>query len=198
MNKVADNLDIYEWFKKLSYLYTYAKKVGLQNEIKNEDISNTIDLYLKNIDTSQNIEGRHIHLWTSEIETEEMKKYYSIIQNKILYYYYEKLFKELKVDFNNTNYSEDKYNKFINILNENNDIILNLRKALYEEEYFIPNLNEELNEKIWGYTHNIWSTMRFIEGKTDFIKVIRKRLDNANELGKYRLESLNKQYGINI
>ena len=198
MNKVAENLDIYEWFKKLSYLYSYAEKVGLQNKIKNEDISNTIDLYLKNIDTSQNIESRHINLWASEIKTEEMKKFYSIIQNKILYYYYEKLFKELKDDFNNKNYNEDKYNKFINILNENNDIILNLRQDLYEEDYFIPNLNEELDEKIWGYTHNIWSTMRFINDKSDFIKVIRKRLNNASALGKYRLESLNEQYGINI
>lgn len=146
MNKVADNLDIYEWFKKLSYLYTYAEKVGLQNEIKKEDILNTIDLYLKNIDTSQNIQSRHIHLWASEIETEEMKNFYSIIQNKILYYYYEKLFKELKDNFNNSNYNEENYNKFINILNENNDKIHNLRKALYEEEYFIPNLNGELNE----------------------------------------------------
>ena len=179
MNKVAENLDIYEWFKKLSYLYSYAE-------------------YLKNIDTSQNIESRHINLWASEIKTEEMKKFYSIIQNKILYYYYEKLFKELKDDFNNKNYNEDKYNKFINILNENNDIILNLRQDLYEEDYFIPNLNEELDEKIWGYTHNIWSTMRFINDKSDFIKVIRKRLNNASALGKYRLESLNEQYGINI
>lgn len=196
MNKISDNLDIYSWFKKLSYLYSYAEKVGLQQELSDENISNTIDLYIKNIDTSQHIQTMHTHLWDSDQKTEEMKKYYTIIQDKILYGYYEKLFKELKIDFYSNNYDEDKYTKLINILNEKEDVIINLKKALYQEEFFIPNLNEELNEKIWGYTHNIWNKMQFIDNKSDFIKVVRKRLNDASELGKYRIESLNKQYHI--
>lgn len=196
MNKISDNLDIYSWFKKLSYLYSYAEKVSLQQNLSDEDILNTIDLYIKNIDTSQHIQTMHTHLWDSDLKTEEMKKYYTIIQDKILYGYYEKLFKELKNDFYSNNYDEDKYSKLINILNEKEDVIINIKKALYQEEFFIPNLNEELNEKIWGYTHNIWNKMQFIDDKSDFIKVVRKRLDDASELGKYRLESLNKYYHI--
>ena len=40
--------------------------------------------------------------------------------------------------------------------------------------------------------------MRFIEDKKEFLDVVKKRLDNASKLGKYRIESLNKQYGIDI
>lgn len=196
MNKISDNLDIYSWFKKLSYLYNYAEKVGLQQELSDEDISNTIDLYIKNIDTSQHIQTMHTHLWDSDLETEEMKKYHTIIQDKILYGYYEKLFKEFKNNFSSNNYDVDKYNKLIHILNEKKDIIINLKKALYDEEFFIPNLNEALNEKIWGYTHNIWNRMQIIDDKSDFIKVVKKRLNDASELVKYRLEFLNEQYQI--
>lgn len=197
MNKVDDSLNIYDWFKKLSYLYGYAEKVDLEHYLKDEDILNTMDLYIAQLDTTKGIQERyHLH-WECGTESNKMKEYLKILENKISIGYYNKLFEEVKTEFDNGKYYFDKYDILLNnLMNDKEESII--RDKLYNEEFFIPNLNNELSEPKWAYTHSIWSKMRFIEDKKEFLDVVKKRLDKASKLGKYRIESLNKQYGIDI
>ena len=197
MNRVDENLNIYEWFKKLSYLYGYAEKVHLHHKLKNEDILNTMDLYIEQLDTTEGIKSRHRLYWECETESSKIMEYLKILEDKISFGFCNKLFEEIKKDFHNGNYDFDKYEILLNNIMNNKEISI-IRDKLYNEEFFIPNLNNELSEPKWAYTHSIWSKMRFIEDKKEFLDVVKKRLDNASKLGKYRIESLNKQYGIDI
>lgn len=195
MNKIDDNLDVYQWFNKLSYLYYYSEKAGVENAFKEEDILRTMDLYIEKLDTSNIITNLNSLVMISETENEKIRELLMVLKSKISCKYYEKLFFEIKEDFYNKKYNYDKYQNLINNLNKEKEPE-EIRKKLYEEEYFIPDLNGELNEAVWRYTHNIWERMSTVSDKADFIEIVKKRLKNATALGKYRIESLNKQYGI--
>ena len=94
-------------------------------------------------------------------------------------------------------YDFDKYDILLNnLMNDKEESII--RNKLYNEEFFIPDLNNELCEAEWGYAHSIWNKMRLFEVKKEFIDVVNKRLNSSSKLGKYRIESLNKQYHIDI
>ena len=69
-----------------------------------------------------------------------------------------------------------------------------------EHEFFIPDLNEELDEDSWGWTHAIWSKAQGYEKyiKKEFVECVQSRLKNANTIGKYRIEALNEQYYIKM
>ncbi len=197
MNKVDESLNIYEWFKKLSYLYGYAEKVDLHHKLKEEDILNTMDLYIEQLDTAKGIGSRHHLYWECGTESSKMQEYLKILDNKISIGFCNKLLKEIKEAFQKGSYSFDKYDILLNSFMNNQEESI-IRKNLYKEEFFIPNLNAELSEAEWGYAHNIWSKMRIFEEKKEFEQVVKKRLKSASKLGRYRIESLNQQYGIKI
>ena len=69
-----------------------------------------------------------------------------------------------------------------------------------QEKYFIPNLNFEISEEKWTFAHTIWQEARNYKEYRDktFEECIKEVLKNATALGKYRIESLNKQYGISL
>lgn len=69
-----------------------------------------------------------------------------------------------------------------------------------DNKYFIPNLNYEISDKIWSWAHSIWEKERSYKQYRDngFEKCVKGLLQNSTAIGKYRIESLNRQYGINI
>lgn len=196
MNQTSDDLDIISWFKSLNYLYNFANKIGLKDSFKDDDICNTIELYVQKIDTSKGIYSIIDDFWDSSFETEEMKKYLEIIKNKISEEYYSKLITEVKYETNNNKFDNEKIRLLIYGLNE--ELSPKLNKELKENEYFIPDLNYEISEESWRYTHSIWKYMISVKDKNGFIQIIKNRLDNSTTLGRYRIDSLNKQYNIEI
>ena len=69
-----------------------------------------------------------------------------------------------------------------------------------ENKYFIPDLNYEISDNTWSWAHSLWEKARSYKQYRDngFEKCVKTLLENSTVIGKYRIESLNRQYGINI
>ena len=59
-------------------------------------------------------------------------------------------------------------------------------------------MNGEIDDDTWGFAHKLWNEMRLgsQEEKKEFSKCVKQEMEKANDLGKYRLDSLNNQYEI--
>ena len=201
--KADKTLDINNWFKKLNEIYTYAKVIGEEDIFKDEEILKAMDLYLENLQVDEGlfyILDRHMPYQISE---KKMLEYNKELNKKIAEKYYsnsiEEIIKKIKagnfpiqsLDRLYTIYTEDHINfdkqKIINMLKEN--------------KYFIPDLNYEISDDTWSWAHSIWEKARsYKQYRKDnsFEKCVNDLLKHATVLGRYRIESLNRQYGINI
>lgn len=197
------SLDVNNWFKKLNEIYTYAKVIGKENIFKDEEILNAMDSYLENLQLNEGlfyVLDRHI---PHQILEEKMLEYNKELNKKIAEKYYSKSIEEIiqkikageftteSLDRLYTIYTEDHINfdkqKIINMMEEN--------------KYFIPDLNYEISDKTWSWAHSIWEKARsYKQYRKDksFEKCVNEILKHATVLGRYRIESLNRQYGINI
>ena len=105
----------------------------------------------------------------------------------------------VKNDYKLANYNLDNIGNLMNALIEkdlNQDVKELVKTELKENDYFIPNLNETISEKSWGYAHKIWEMMKFVTDRSDFKKITEKLLEKASKSGKYRIEFLNKYYQL--
>lgn len=122
---------------------------------------------------------------------------YSQLNKKIVNWFYNKRIDNLKENFSSENieiifsiYTEDQYGI------DKSKII----ERIKEENYFIPNLNGELTDNIWGIAHTIWEQARRYREYRDetFEECVKNILSTATVLGKYRINSLNEQYQIDL
>ena len=128
-----------------------------------------------------------------------MKKINTILNNKITNKYYnsciDKILNETKEGIFEIKNLDTLYSLFSeNEFEGKNQIIEKITK----NSYFIPDLNYELNEDKWRWTHSIWSKAQSYRTFRDnrFENVISILLKKATKLGKYRIKSLNSQYVI--
>lgn len=198
--KIDYSLDIYNWFKQLNEIYHYSTVIGMQKIFDDEKIFEAMDLYLEKLQTDKGlfyVLNKHT---LYEIEEEKIKDYNKKLNEKIAQKYYYKIIDEIKSNINKGKYDSSKIEALFTIFKE--DIIVFNRKEIIDkikqEKYFIPNLNCEISEEKWTFAHTIWQKARSYKEYRDktFEEYIKEVLKNATALGKYRIESLNKQYGI--
>lgn len=200
--KANPYLNLDTWIKNLAEMYYYADLINIKDVFYDKDIDNAIDLYIDNL---QNIEEsidtfRH-RLFHIEDYSEKIVQINSKINHKLIKRYYEVLINNALEDKDNEKYDRNNIEKLFNyncIMELKN--INELCEMLEKEGFLIPNLNEELTEEKWSFAHAIWSQMRNYkkDRNSNFEKYIKDLLKESTTLGKYRIESLNKQYGIEI
>lgn len=200
---VDKKLDINNWFKKLNEIYTYAKVIGKENIFKEEEILKAMDTYLENLQVNEGLFYILDMHMPHQIRENKMLEYNKALNRKITEKYYsksiEEIIKETKIgkftveslDRIFTIYTEDHTNfdkqKIINMMEEN--------------KYFIPDLNYEISYETWSWAHSIWKKARsYKQYRKDksFEKCVNELLKHATVLGRYRIKSLNEQYGINM
>lgn len=200
--KNKSNKDIITWFKELNQLYPWIEKLNLGCKISDDEIKDAMDMYIKEIDFTQKLYDIINHHLFFEIESANMKELYKVMKSKIANHYINEKIKELEMKISSGSYENELLdNIFITINNSQlveKDIRKNLLEKIYSKNYFIPNLNSEIDESIWSFAHKIWSDVHSyeIEDKKLFSKCVSRILKNANEIGRYRINSLNEQYGI--
>lgn len=197
-----ESLDINNWFKKLNEVYSFSSIVDMENIFKDDKIFKAMDLYLENLDVDKGLFellDRHI---LYDIEDEKMKYYNKELNKKIVEKYYSKCLEVVKSQINNGKYDWNKLDALFTIFAEdridfNKQDIIN---QLKENSFFIPELNYEIEESRWAFTHSIWKKMKSYKAYRDnsFEENIKEILKDATIIGKHRIEALNKQYGINL
>ena len=174
----------------------------MQKIFDDEKIFEAMDLYLEKLQTDKAlfyVLNKHI---LYEIEEEKIKDYNKKLNEKIAEKYYCKIIDEITSNINKGKYNSSKIEALFTIFKED-IIVFNKKKiidAMKQEKYFIPNLNFEISEEKWTFAHTIWQEARNYKEYRDktFEECIKEVLKNATALGKYRIESLNKQYGISL
>lgn len=201
--KTNKSLDVNNWFKKLNEIYTYAKVIGNENIFKDDEILKAMDSYLENLKLNEGlyyILDRHIPYQISE---EKMLEYNKELNKKIAEKYYSKSIEEIVQKMKEGEFTTENLDRLYTIytedhINFNKQKIINMME---EKQYFIPDLNNEISDKAWSWAHSIWKKARsYKQYRKDksFEKCVNELLKHSTILGKYRIESLNRQYGINI
>lgn len=199
--KTSDK-DIMTWFKELNHLYPWIKKLNLKINIKDDEIIKSMDNYIKKIDNNISVDEIIDRTFKFHIEDEKIGELYRTLNSKIVIYLLktkaEKIEKELETNVYNEKSLDDFYQLFNNNLltfEKEKDAII---EYLIKYNFFVPNLDVEIDEKIWGFAHNIWNNNQNIDDKyilkfVDYIKMI---LNQSGDLGIYRINSLNEQYHL--
>lgn len=200
--KADKTLDINNWFKKLNEIYTYAKAIGKEKKFKDEDILKAMDIYLENLQVNEGlfyILDRHI---PHQISEDKMLEYNKQLNEKITEKYYAKSIENIVKKIEENDFNAENLDRLYTIYTEDHikfdkQKIINIME---DNKYFIPNLNYEISDKIWSWAHSIWEKERSYKQYRDngFEKCVKGLLQNSTAIGKYRIESLNRQYGINI
>lgn len=200
VRSVDEKLDINSWFKKFAEVYTYSKKINLEEIFKEEEIKKCIECYvskIKNVDASYSNMGWHRMIFMEEKDEFLIKTNEYIDECMLNKYYMERI---QRLDNHNSE-DENAIEELLNIYQVKNvKDRENILEILEERRFFIPNLNCNLTETSWGFTHSIWSKMSSCKENRDtkFEKIVKELLKEADMIGQYRIKSLNKQYEIDI
>ncbi|MGM9850336.1 MAG: P-loop NTPase fold protein [Bacilli bacterium] len=200
--KKKSNKNVISWFKELNQLYPWINKLKLDCKISNDEIQEAMNMYVKEMDCSKQLYEIIDHHIFFELESSETKQLYKILKSKMAVHYINKKIEELENSINKGEYNRELLDNIFYAMNNpqlvSNDIREKIGNRLYSKHYFIPDLNSEIDEDTWSFAHRIWHNICSykIEDKKLFSKCVSEKTKESNELGKYRLASLNEQYGI--
>ena len=196
------SLDVNNWFKKLNEIYTYAKVIGKENIFKDEEILKAMDSYLESLQLNEDIFYILDRQIPHQILEEKMLEYNKELNKKIAEKYYSKSIEEIVQKIKAGDFTTESLDRLYTIYTEDhiNFDKQKITNMLEENKYFIPDLNYEISDNIWRWSHSIWKKERSYRQYRDngFEKCVKKLLENSTIIGKYRIELLNRQYGINI
>ena len=201
--KINPNLDINSWFKSFNHIYTNASRIDMQNVFKEDDVIKAMDLYLENLKIKEPLFyllQKHIPF---EFRSDKMKMYNQILNEKIKNKYYENYLKLVVEDVKGKKYNTENLEIIFSIYKEKDFTKKNvIIKEIEKNNYFIPNLNNDISEESWRFAHKIWHEMQYLKDNTDnkfecYIKELLKS-PSITKVEKYRVNSLNLQYNINI
>ena len=202
-------LEVNDFLKELAVLIKYASILKINLEFKNKDIKARLEEYAENLDYTKNIYNlltyRDINFHEDSSSIEKYIDMYSEIVNSK---YYTKLFERMSLEIENETF--ESYNK--NIF-EPLDICFRLgitekklysffRKQFKDNNYFVVDLNESLDDQKWHWVHRIYKLFgemdkqKSFELYNDFYKFAKNMANTTEEPLKYRAESLIKQYHI--
>lgn len=202
--KEKDNTNLMDWFRELNQLYPWIERLDLNVKLEDKEIIDAMDMYIDTIDYSRKLYDLIEHHFEFEIENNKIKELYKIVNLKIATNYLNKVINDLEEKTKQEIYNHNMIHDFFETINnsylvskEIHDIIM---KKVYTKNFFIPKLDDEIDEEKWRFAHAIWKfASTFIEKNREmFIESVKKELEKTNELGKYRINSLNRQYHIDV
>lgn len=202
IKNVELSIDVYNWFKMFCEVYYYAEIIGLDNIFKEELIIKDMDLYIDKTRIENDIYQIIRKNIPYDIRSEKVLEYKKILDIKIVTKYYNNIVDKIIINMKNGKYDAQQLDNIFSIF-INNFVTVNKNEfinKLKNYKFFIPDLNEELTDEEWGWTHSIWEKAKGYEEQInkEFVECVQELLKNANTIGKYRINSLNKQYNIKL
>ena len=197
-----DIIDVYNWLQKLNELYYYAEIIEAEDKFKYEEINEAMDKYLEKLEILE--DPRYLRRNRArEIRSEKMEKINEVLILKITNKYYNNCIDDILEENEKGRFEIDKLERLKSLFNLNdfegkNKII----ERIAENSYFIPDLNHNLTQEEWNWTHSIWRIAQNyiihnnIGLDNSFKENVSELLKKSAKIGRYRIESLNSQYGI--
>lgn len=200
--RINQYLDIDMWLKKFAEVNYYAGIID-KTWYKEDEIEQAIDKYIENISDIQ-IEVRSnvyrlFHL--DQYKDSTVIKICNLINKKIYNKYTDNVLHQIKEKKNENKYDEQLVTNLFEFYTiKDKSQVQTIINVLAENNFFLPNLNENLSEESWRFTHAIWRNMQINAEKRDnkFERFVQELLKNSDEIGTYRITSLNKQYNIQL
>jgi hypothetical protein len=203
--KINDNMNFNNWFKELNVLYEYSQIYGLKESFDRNEIIEAMNKYVDKLEIKDGTLYSIINSFRRymSVDNNDMKEYEEIFKNKITEKYYIKKYEEVLDDFSNNKYDCEKIEALFSFFSEANilqEVIIGLKEKIKMSKYFIPDLDSSITEEEWSWTHAIWKEMSQRKGTrdNDFEKYLKQKIKKVNVVGKYRIESLNNQYSIQV
>lgn len=198
-----DIIDVYNWLQKLNELYYYAEIIEAEDKFKYEEINEAMDKYLEKSEILKDPRYLIRRNRPREIRNEEMKKINEVLIFKMTNKYYNNCINDILEENEKGRFEIDKLERLKSLFNLNdfegkNKII----ERIAENSYFIPDLNYNLTQEEWTWTHSIWRIAQVyiihnnIGLDNSFKENVSELLKRSTKIGRYRIESLNSQYGI--
>ena len=198
-----DIIDVNNWFQKLNELCYYAEIIGIQDKFKYEEINKAIDKYLEKSEIMEDPRYLLRRNGLRKIKNEEMKKINEVLIFKIINKYYNSCIDNILEETERGRFEIEKLEKLNTLFGLNNFEGKNkIIERIAENSYFIPDLNYNLSKEEWNWAHSIWRIVQlYSEGNNigldnSFKKIVSELLKKSTKIGRYRIESLNSQYGI--
>ena len=198
-----DIIDVNNWLQKLNELYYYAEIIEAEDKFKYEEINEAIDKYLEKSEIVEDPRYLIRRNRPREIRNKEMKKINEVLIFKITNKYYNNCIDSILEENEKGRFEIDKLESLKSLFNSNdfegkNKIIERIAK----NSYFIPDLNYNLTQEKWNWIHSIWRIAQDyiihnnIGLDNSFEKNVSELVKKSTKIGRYRIESLNSQYGI--
>lgn len=198
-----DIIDVNNWFQKLNELYYYAKIIGIQDKFNYEEINEAMDKYLESSEILEDPIYLSSRNGYREIRSEEMKKISEVLIFKITNKYYNSCIDNILEETEKGRFEREKLEKLNSLFDSNNFEGKNkIIERIAENSYFIPDLNYNLSKGEWNWAHSIWRMVQLYSIGNNkvlynsFKKIVSELLKKSTKIGRYRIESLNSQYGI--
>jgi len=198
-----DIIDVNNWLQKLNELYYYAEIIEVEDKFKYEEINEAMDKYLEKSEILEDPRYLIRRNRVREIRSEKMEKINEVLILKITNKYYNNCIDDILEENEKGRFEIDKLERLKSLFNSNdfegkNKII----ERIAENSYFIPDLNYNLTQEEWTWTHSIWRIAQDyiihnnIGLDNSFKENVSELLKKSTKIGRYRIESLNSQYGI--
>lgn len=198
-----DIIDVNNWLQKLNELYYYAEIIEVEDKFKYEEINEAMDKYLEKSEILEDPRYLIRRNRVREIRSEKMEKINEVLILKITHKYYNNCIDDILEENEKGRFEIDKLERLKSLFNSNdfegkNKII----ERIAENSYFIPDLNYNLTQEEWTWTHSIWRIAQDyiihnnIGLDNSFKENVSELLKKSTKIGRYRIESLNSQYGI--
>lgn len=198
-----DIIDVNNWLQKLNELYYYAEIIEAEDKFKYEEINEAIDKYLEKSEIVEDPRYLIRRNRPREIRNKEMKKINEVLIFKITNKYYNSCIDNILEGTEKGIFEREKLEKLKTLFDLNNFEGKNkIIERIAENSYFIPDLNYNLSKEEWNWAHSIWRIVQlYSEGNNigldnSFKKIVSELLKKSTKIGRYRIESLNSQYGI--
>ena len=202
MLRYNSSYNIFLFIRELSQILFYMDKYNIEEKFTNDEIENSIELYVKRYDVTECDIFDSINKIQKNInKTLGIEK--EMLQDKIILKYVEYYIDIILKDRNNPKYIEQLYSVLTNNL-----VICDIKKyddalkKIIGNDFFIPDVNNSIDEKIWDCIHIIFDKIHFTESnsilRSEFLNKVNQIYKSCNEVGKYRLESLANQYCFEI
>lgn len=205
--KYNNKLDLISWYNSLYEYYFYSKLIDKDNLFKYDEIINIMDEYIKQIKCSEitlfNITLKIQH----ENNIEEMMTIYKVLKDKLVYKYFTYYYENTNTTIENKVYDSKVIADLITFVlgpdfknNKDFDTVISLLRS---KNIFIPDLNNEIDNTIWEFTHEIWKGISTSDESQNKKKMLNLLIQVSNDLyqrtsliGKYRISSLNEYYNV--
>lgn len=199
ISKVDDDMDIFTFYNHMRELSYYLEKIHQTNIINSMEIANAIDSYVNKLNDCNKIYDLQDY-FNNYNDGSFNESYSSLVIEKINYKYFSILIENIEKNCKNYLQVKDDLDKLSYLLYKNKKLINdNIMNKFLKDDLLLPNFNLSITQDDWRYSCKIveiFSSIDNVELKNKLNEMFRKKYIISNDIGKYRIESLCKNYNL--